>query len=114
MASSFTHAETVDLLLHNGTVLLLDADQTTAQAMAIKGDRIIATGGAELLSEYSSEQTIDLGGRTEPGDDAVGNRAHTVLDQLHGLASEDADGAAQARRVRDHVISVAGMHLCYR
>ena len=55
-----------DLLLHGGHVITVDDAGTTAEAIAIKGERIIAVGSdANLLAlAGSSTRTIDLEGRT--------------------------------------------------
>ncbi|HLX12137.1 MAG TPA: hypothetical protein VKS81_04925, partial [Bacteroidota bacterium] len=50
-----------DMLLVNGTVYTLDPQNTVAQAVAIRGNRIVATGTTEDLTEdYKSDTTIDL------------------------------------------------------
>ena len=54
---------------------------------------------------------IDLGGGAEGGNDTGGHGAHALLDQLHGLALEDADRPAEGRRMGDHVIGVAAVDL---
>lgn len=53
----------VDVILHNGKVLTADADFTAAEAIAIKGDRIVAVGPEELTENYSAPLVIDLKGR---------------------------------------------------
>ncbi|HAR31694.1 MAG TPA: amidohydrolase, partial [Gammaproteobacteria bacterium] len=40
--------EAVDLLLYNGTVLVLDEAGTRASALALRGDRIVAVGDDTL------------------------------------------------------------------
>jgi len=56
--------EPVDLLLHNGLVLTLDSLGGQATAIAVRGDRIVAVGDEQLLTQYAATQVEDLGGRT--------------------------------------------------
>ena len=54
-----------DMLLVNGTVLTLDAQNTVAGAVAIRGNRIAAVGtSADLRSRFDSDTVIDLEGKT--------------------------------------------------
>jgi predicted amidohydrolase YtcJ len=55
-----------DVVFHNGAVLTLDRDAPRAQAMAIRGDRILAVGSdAEVLALQGPEtRVVDLAGRT--------------------------------------------------
>jgi predicted amidohydrolase YtcJ len=56
-----------DLILTNGDVLTLDERKPSAQAVAIKGARIVAVGRTkEILARWKSESTevVDLGGKT--------------------------------------------------
>lgn len=54
-----------DLILHHGRIITVDAQDRVAQAIAIRGDRIIAVGtDAEVLRlAGSGTRRIDLGGR---------------------------------------------------
>lgn len=56
--------EAVDLILHDGKVLTVDKAFSVRSAIAVKGERIVATGGEELLERYSAAKVIDLKGRT--------------------------------------------------
>ena len=56
--------EAVDLILHHAQVITVDRAFTLKTAVAVKGDRIMAVGGEELLDAYSASKVIDLGGRT--------------------------------------------------
>ena len=58
------HGQTVDLVLHNGNVLTMDAAFSRHSAVAIGGGRIVAVGGRELPERYSAARAIDLRGRT--------------------------------------------------
>jgi predicted amidohydrolase YtcJ len=57
---------TADLVLTNGTVLTLDEEQGTVEALAVAGDTILAVGSASEIEAYSGADTrvIDLEGRT--------------------------------------------------
>jgi predicted amidohydrolase YtcJ len=56
--------EPADLVLHNGKVVTLDAAVPEAQAIAVKGDTIVAVGTNDLVRRHIGEQTraIDLQG----------------------------------------------------
>ena len=56
--------EPVDLLLHNGKIVTVDDDFSIAEAVAIRGDRIVAVGGNELLDSFEAATVVDLEGRT--------------------------------------------------
>jgi predicted amidohydrolase YtcJ len=55
-----------DLVLTNGVILTVDADQPRAQAIAVQGERIVAVGSNEEISAYVGAQTelVDLAGQT--------------------------------------------------
>jgi predicted amidohydrolase YtcJ len=54
-----------DLLLVNGVVYTLDHTNSVAEGVAIRGDRILATGTTEdLRRRFSAGKTIDLQGRS--------------------------------------------------
>ena len=55
-----------DVIFHNGVLLTMDASQSTAEAILVRGDRIQAVGSsAEILAQGQADTTIiDLGGRT--------------------------------------------------
>lgn len=57
--------ETPDLILINGNIYTVDAKQSTVQAIAVKGDRILKTGANEEIEKLRRENTevIDLEGR---------------------------------------------------
>jgi len=56
--------EAVDLILHDGQVLTVDAAFSVRSAVAVRGGRIVATGAEDLLDRYSAPQVIDLHGAT--------------------------------------------------
>ena len=62
-----------DLVLTNGQILTVDADDSTQSAVRIRGDRIVAVG--DDVGSYDCDRRIDLGGRTAiPG--LINNHLH--------------------------------------
>ena len=57
--------ETADTILVNGNIHTVDEDNPTAEALAIKGDRILAVGTQEEVEAYQGEETevVDLEGQ---------------------------------------------------
>jgi predicted amidohydrolase YtcJ len=66
VASLATASEPADLLLLNGNVLTVDRKDSVQQAVAIRGDRILAVGSTAELQKLAGPQTevIDLAGRS--------------------------------------------------
>lgn len=64
LAGTAQAKEPVDLILHHGHVLTVDAQFTIRTAIAVRGERIVATGGEDLLDRYDAARVIDLKGRT--------------------------------------------------
>jgi len=54
----------IDLLVHNGHILTMDAADTVVSAMAITDGRIVATGTDALRDDYVATTNVDLEGRT--------------------------------------------------
>jgi len=54
-----------DLVLTNSKIVTMDKDDTVAEAVACKGEKIIKVGTAEEIEEYTGKHTrvIDLGGK---------------------------------------------------
>jgi predicted amidohydrolase YtcJ len=100
------HGPEADLVFTNANIITLDAGNPGAEALAVKGDRILAVGSAAEITETIGKKTriVDLGGRTvvpgliESHAHLLGmGRAKMVLD-LVGTES-----AAQiAKMVGDH------------
>lgn len=59
-------APTADLVLEHGNIVTLEAAQPTAQALAVKGGRILALGSDADIAPYMGKttQVIDLKGMT--------------------------------------------------
>lgn len=53
-----------DKILYNGKVVTLDTASTIASAVAIRGERIAAVGGNELIELYDADEVTDLQGKT--------------------------------------------------
>jgi predicted amidohydrolase YtcJ len=58
--------QTADLVLYNGTVLTVDSQDRVAQAVAVRGSRIVAVGSDDEILKLAGDRTrrIDLRGRT--------------------------------------------------
>jgi len=66
IVGSCTQIEKADLVIINGKVLTIDKDKPTAEAIAVKGENIIAVGTASKISamiESGFTKVIDAGGR---------------------------------------------------
>lgn len=65
MASCATH-ESADIIIQNGIIHTVNDRQPTAEAVAIKGDKILFVGSAEEIEKFNGENTqvIDLDGKT--------------------------------------------------
>ncbi|MBI4444883.1 MAG: amidohydrolase family protein [Acidobacteria bacterium] len=59
-------AQSADLILHNGKIVTVDSNFSTAEAMAIRSDEILAVGTNEQVLRLadSSTRKIDLNGKT--------------------------------------------------
>ena len=59
-------AEPADAIYHNGTILSMDDEQPTAEAVAVKDGKIVAVGAKDDVLKTAGDETarIDLGGKT--------------------------------------------------
>ena len=93
--SGLPEGDAPDAIFHGGTVLTMDNDRSQAQAVAVRGDRIVAVGNdAEILALQGPEtHLIDLDGLTlMPGDIIVtGTPAGVGLFRDPPLFLEDGD-----------------------
>ena len=66
MSSTRKPGLSADLVLLNGKVVTVDADETIAEAVAVKGSLIVAVGSDEEVSQTMGDETqvVDLEGRT--------------------------------------------------
>ncbi|HSQ05612.1 MAG TPA: amidohydrolase family protein, partial [Burkholderiales bacterium] len=77
-------ADTADMVLTNGKIITVDDRFTIAQAVAIKGQRIIAVGKNDDVAKLAAEgaKKIDLKGRAViPG--LIDNHAHWIRAAEH-------------------------------
>src|SRR5690349_814445 len=77
-------AQIADVILDNGKIVTVDDRFTIAEAIAIRGQRIIGVGRTSELSKFKGPQTqvIDLSGRTViPG--LIDNHAHWIRAAEH-------------------------------
>ncbi len=88
--------ETVDLILHHGHVITVDRAFTLKTAVAVKGERIVAVGGEELLEAYSAPKVIDLAGKTlMPG--FIDTHLHPKPVSPNDIAVQDAKSIAEVQ-----------------
>ena len=60
-----TVPEQADVLYVNGRIYTMDANKSVAEALAIRGDRIVAIGSRDgLENRIQAKDTVDLGGKT--------------------------------------------------
>ena len=52
----------VDLLLHNGKVLVVDDAFSIRRAIAVRDGKVVEVGGEELVKKYQADRVIDLHG----------------------------------------------------
>ncbi len=66
VAPTFPAGTTADLILVNGNVVVMDSARTIAQAVAVSGSQVLATGSDEAMRALAAPQArvIDLMGRT--------------------------------------------------
>ena len=104
-------AEPADLVLTNGHIVTVNAAQPTAEAIAVRGDRIQVVGSAEEVAAYVGEatRTIDLEGKTlVPG--MIDAHVHFlgVGSRLLSLDARDATSKAEVvQMVADRVANAA-------
>src|SRR5512140_718261 len=65
LAACAPRPEPADLVLHDGKIVTVDTERPSAQAVAVKGDTIVALGTDEEIAKYIGEKTkvIDLAGK---------------------------------------------------
>jgi len=101
-------AAPADLVLFHGTVLTVDAKDSVAQALAVRGGKIVAVGTDQDILRLVGARTrrIDLHGRTAtPG--LIDSHAHIadggVAELFHVRLSDVTTVAEAVRRVRDGI-----------
>jgi len=101
--------ETADLVLTGGQVITVDAAGTTANAVAVKGNRIVAIGSITEIDRWKGPQTrtVALNGRTLlPGfidsHSHVAGMANTEANYLNIQAPPLKDGADIIARMKEY------------
>jgi len=66
LSATAVHAQSADTILVNGKILTVDKSFSVAQALAIRGERIVGVGSNEEIRSQAGADTkiMDLGGRT--------------------------------------------------
>ena len=86
-----------DLVFVNGNILTMDPNLPQAEAIAIKGDRIIAVGSVDEMQLYISDDTrvVDLAGWTvTPG--FIDSHSHRIGDRfLYGFGDQGPEQVIQ-------------------
>ncbi len=97
-----------DLVLFRGTILTVDGNDSTAQALAVRGGKIVAIGTNKEILRLAGNRTrrIDLNGRTAtPG--LIDSHAHIAdggIAELYHVHLSDVTTVAEAvGRVRDGI-----------
>lgn len=111
LAMLFSHAalarpEPADLVLHHGTVLTVDPQDSVAQAIAVRAGRIVAVGEDGAIDAYIGPATrvIDLSGRTvTPG--LIDTHAHIIGSGLDEAFKINLLQAASVAEILDKVKS---------
>ena len=91
-----------DFVLHNGKIVTADDRFTIAQAIAIKGERIVAVGANDVVLKAagSTAKRIDLQGRTViPG--LIDNHAHFARGSQHWGIEVRWDGVTSRAQALD-------------
>jgi predicted amidohydrolase YtcJ len=96
----------VDLILYNGKIYVMNEVNDVTEALAIRGDKVVAVGTTDgIRDSYLSDSSIDLGGNTViPG--FIDAHAHMLDLGLSMMMMDliDADSAEEiAERVRRQV-----------
>tara|TARA_B110000503_G_scaffold109367_1_gene163575 strand:- start:884 stop:2581 length:1698 start_codon:yes stop_codon:yes gene_type:complete len=95
-----------DCIVHNGTILTLDSENTTAQALAVKDGKILEVGPErQILNKYRAPLQVDLrGGVLTPG--LMDAHAHLV-GYADGLLEANLVGADSWEETVERVVEHA-------
>jgi hypothetical protein len=97
-------AQSADMVLVNGKIITVDDQFTIAQALAIRGERIIAVGSNEAVRELAGDgaKVVDLKGRTVmPG--LIDNHAHFMRSAEYWDREVRLDGIASRSQALDMI-----------
>ena len=107
-ASSGVYAQQADLVLTNGKIVTVDDRFSVAQAVAIKGERVIAVGKNADIAKLAGPATrkIDLRGKTAiPG--LIDNHAHFMRAAEFWDREVRLDGVTSRKRALDMIAAKA-------
>ena len=93
------YAQSADIALVNGKVLTVDADFSTQQAVAIRGERIVSVGSNARIRSLvgSNTKVIDLQGKTLiPG--LIDNHVHFIRHALRWEHEARIDGVTSRKK----------------
>lgn len=105
MAVPPAHAQ-ADWVLHNARIYTMDADRPEAEALAVRGERILMVGAeTDVLAAYPDARRIDAGGRTVvPG--LIDAHAH-LMGLAQSLIQADLVGTESKQAIIDRLQAFA-------
>src|ERR1700743_2101514 len=109
-ATSYAEAQTADTIVHDAKIYTVNANQPWAEAVAIRGDKIIAVGTEAEVEKFRSPKTkmIDAGGRLVlPG--FVDCHIH-FLDGSLSLSRVNLEGAKDVADIQQRLREYAAKH----
>ena len=98
-------AQNADMILHNGKILTVDKSFSTAEAVAVSGNKILAVGSnADVLKlKGPSTEVIDLKGKTVvPG--LIDSHRH-----MYSAAEQTYGGLLSARQLHRYIVDWKGV-----
>ena len=102
VACNPVNLQPADTILHGGNIVTLDSALPMAEAVAVRGGRIVAVGSDAEVLLFSGPETeeIDLGGRSViPG---------LADNHFHGIGGGDGVDLSEARTLREVLLKIAG------
>ena len=101
VACNPVNLQPADTILHGGNIVALDSGLPVAEAVAVRGGRIVAVGSDAEVLLFSGPETeeIDLGGRSViPG---------LADNHFHGVGGGDGVDLSEARTLREVLLKIA-------
>ena len=101
VACNPVNLQPADTILHGGNIVTLDSGLPVAEAVAVRGGRIVAVGSDAEVLLFSGPETeeIDLGGRSViPG---------LADNHFHGVGGGDGVDLSEARTLREVLLEIA-------
>jgi predicted amidohydrolase YtcJ len=102
--TSFTQQPAADLVLTNGKIITVDDRFSIAQAVAVRGDRIVAVGSTQEINRLAGPSTrrIDLRGRAvTPG--FIDNHAHFQEEGEYWMLENRLDGVESRKQAVEQI-----------